>query len=357
MSAVLHDVDMERLLDRLAPAPGTAASAAPGGPAARRPSRVGRPVWVVLAALAAGAAIPLGYQRLGAQVPAPSVPAQAMPAASPPAPAAADAVLQASGYVVAERQATVSAEVTGRLAALHVRAGDRVKKGQLLAELDPSTLDAQIALAGAELAAERQGQEELAVKILQAEGQLARVQDLVREGFVSKQQAENEHYKVALLASQRSVHQRRIEVAERQLQLRRRLASQLRVVAPFDGIVTESAAQVGEIVSPISAGAFTRSGICTMVDLQSLGVEVKVNEKFIQRVQPGQPVQVSLHADASVRQAGRVSAVMPAAERETGTVKVRIALRAPDARVLPNMGVDVAFLGRDAGPSTLGATQ
>ena len=162
---------------------------------------------------------------------------------------------------------------------------------------------------------------------------------------------------MTLLESQRDTHDRRVEVAQRELQLRREFASQLRVVAPFDGIVTESAAQVGEIVSPISAGAFTRSGICTLVDLDSLLVEVKVNEKFIQRVHDGQAVRVSLQADASAHQEGRVSAVMPAAERETGTVKVRISLPNPDARILPNMGVDVAFLGREAVNAPSGASR
>jgi HlyD family secretion protein len=359
MNAVLDDQHMQRLLDRLAPAAEPAGAPRPDAapvrtaPPARRRWVV--PATVLMAVAAAAAAFVAGRQmpatdaqastRGAAQ--AASNATQAAHAEGSTAPAGDGVLLQASGYVVAERQATVSAEVTGRLAALHVHAGDHVKRGQLLAELDPSALDAQIALADAELAAQRGGQRELGVQIEQARAALARTQALVDQGFVSQQQVENERYRLTLLESQRDTHDRQVEVAQRQLQLRREFASQLRVVAPFDGIVTESAAQVGEIVSPISAGAFTRSGICTLVDLHSLLVEVKVNEKFIQRVRDGQAVRVSLQADASAHQQGRVSAVMPAAERETGTVKVRISLPDPDARILPNMGVDVAFLGRE----------
>ncbi len=370
MSAILDDQHMQRLLDRLAPAasstaatPAThAADAATAAPTrAAKSSRRGLvlPVTITLCVAAAVAAFAAGRQTRAADGDAAASTTRSATAATNAAsastvtPASGDGVaLQASGYVVAERQATVSAEVTGRLAALHVHAGDHVKRGQLLAELDPSALDAQIALADAELVAQRQGQHEMGLQIDQARGALARTQDLVQQGFVSQQQAENDRYKVALLESQRDTHERRVQVAERELQLRREFASQLRVVAPFDGIVTESAAQVGEIVSPVSAGGgFTRSGICTLVDLQTLLVEVKVSEKFIQRVHDGQSVRVSLQADAGVQQLGRVSAVMPAAERETGTVKVRIALPNPDVRILPNMGVDVAFLGGATAPA------
>jgi len=369
MSAVLDDQHMQRLLDRLTPAAEPAGAQRPDAaplrtaPPARR--RWAVPATLLMAVAAAAAAFVAGRQtqaddaqassRVAAQAASNATPAARAEAST--APAGDGVLLQASGYVVAERQATVSAEVTGRLAALHVHAGDHVKRGQLLAELDPSALDAQIALADAELAAQRGGQRELGVQIEQARAALARTQALVDQGFVSPQQVENERYRLTLLESQRDTHDRQVEVAQRQLQLRREFASQLRVVAPFDGIVTESAAQVGEIVSPISAGGFTRSGICTLVDLHSLLVEVKVNEKFIQRVRDGQAVRVSLQADASAHQQGRVSAVMPAAERETGTVKVRISLPDPDARILPNMGVDVAFLGRETVNSPSGATQ
>jgi RND family efflux transporter MFP subunit len=336
MNAMVDTGHLQQLLERAVPC---GPEAAPVPAPARRPARG--------LLLAAGSAAALAA-ALAAVLWRPAAHAAAEPAvAAPPAPAAsaADAaVLQASGYVVAGRQATVSAEVTGRLAALHVRAGDRVRRGQLLAELDDGALQAQIALAEAELAVQRQGEQELGVQIAQAQAQWERTQSLVQSGFLSPQQAENERYRLTLLASQRGTRQRQVEVAERQWQLQRRLAAQLRVVAPFDGIVTDSAAQVGEIVSPVSAGGFTRSGVFTLVDPAALHVEVKVNEKYIRRVQVGQPVQVSLHADAAVHQAGRVSAVMPAAERETGAVKVRIALADADARLLPNMGVDVAFL-------------
>jgi HlyD family secretion protein len=372
MSAVLDDQHMQRLLDRLSPAaPGAEPAGAPRPDAASVPTtrptrrRWAMPATLAVAVVAVAAAFVAGRQtqtsdaesasRLATQAASSATPAALTPAST--APAGDGVLLQASGYVVAERQATVSAEVTGRLAALHVHAGDHVKRGQLLAELDPSALDAQIALADAELAAQRGGQRELGVQIEQARAALARTQALVDQGFVSQQQVENERYRLTLLESQRDTHDRQVEVAQRQLQLRREFASQLRVLAPFDGIVTESAAQVGEIVSPISAGAFTRSGICTLVDLHSLLVEVKVNEKFIQRVRDGQAVRVSLQADASAHQEGRVSAVMPAAERETGTVKVRISLPNPDARILPNMGVDVAFLGRETVNTPSGASR
>jgi RND family efflux transporter MFP subunit len=353
MSAVLDNQDMQRLLDRLGPASVAmpeAANSVPVNPVPRPARRWPMAVGMLGGGAAMGVlAAMLVTRPVPAKNDALAIAAAAASAAAPQAPRADGAVLQGSGYVVAERQATVSAEVTGRLAALHVHAGDRVRRGQLLAELDPSALDAQIAVAASELAAQQQVDRELEVQIKQAEAQRARIDSLVAVGFVSPQQGENERYKVELLVSQRDTRRRQIEVAQQQLQLQRKLAGQLRVVAPFDGIVTDSSAQVGEIVSPVSsAGGFARSGIATLVDLDSLQVEVKVNEKFIHRVQVGQAVRITLHADASVRQEGRVTAVMPAAERESGAVKVRIALSKADPRVLPNMGVDVSFMAPQA---------
>ncbi len=262
--------------------------------------------------------------------------------------AGAASVLDATGYVIARRQATVSSKVTGKVVELNIEEGQRVKAGQVLARIDDSNVRTQLQLAEAQLEASRSAGEEARVLLRDAERQLKRAQELGEKKLVSQQaidtaQANYEQAEVRTTSAQRGV-----TVAEKSLALYRQQLDDAVVRAPFAGVITVKNAQLGEMISPLSAGgAGTRTGIGTLVDMQSLEIEVDVNESFINRVQAGQPVDARLNAYPEWKLPAQVIAVIPAADRQKATVKVRIAIKLEDARVLPDMGVRVSFLTED----------
>ncbi len=255
------------------------------------------------------------------------------------------AVLQASGYVTARRAATVSAQVTGRLTEVHVEEGERVRKGQLLARLDGAQAQAALVLAKAQVAAARAGLGQYQANAELARLTLQREQQLVQRGLAPKQTLDqalaNERSTAAAWASARDqikvavARQREAEVAYDYTFVR----------APFAGVITDKAAQVGEIVSPFSAGGgFTRTGVATIVDMNSLEVDVDVNEAYLHRVFPGQPAEAVLNAYPNWTIPAHVIAIVPTADKSKATVKVRVALEQKDPRILPDMGVRVNFL-------------
>lgn len=254
-------------------------------------------------------------------------------------------MLDATGYVIARRQATVSARVTGQVSEVYVEEGQSVAAGDVLARLDDAIPRAERALVAAQLAAQRATAREFEAQYAQAERDLARTRSLTARNLASAAALERDALALEALAARRGVVAEQVRVAERNLALRDRALDEMTVRAPFAGVVTAKAAQPGEIVSPISAGGgFTRTGICTIVDMDSLEVEVDVNEAYINRVQPDQPVRVALNAYPDAPYAATVIAIIPAADRNKATVKVRIRLLERDTRMLPDMGVRVAFL-------------
>lgn len=258
-------------------------------------------------------------------------------------------VLDASGYVIARRQATVSSKVTGRVVEVLIEEGMRVEAGQVLARLDDSQQQADLALRRAQLDAARAQLGELEALLRQARADLARQQELHERGLASAAaldaaRAQSESL-MARLASARS----QIGVAERTLALSGVALEDTVIRAPFDGIVIAKAAQPGEMISPVSAGGgFTRTGIGTLVDMDSLEIEVEVNEAFIGRVSAGMPVAATLNAYPDWKIPGSVIAVIPAADRTKATVPVRVAIGQRDPRIVPDMGVRVAFLEQEA---------
>ncbi len=258
---------------------------------------------------------------------------------------AASSVLDASGYVVARRQATVAAEVTGKLVEVDVEEGQAVERGQVLARLDDATEQAQLELARARLEATRSALDETAAQLENARRTLQRQRDLDRRDLTSQAQLDLAVTEVETLAARLANQRSQVAVAEREVALRRQLLDELTIRAPFSGVVIARAAQAGEMVSPISAGGgFTRTGICTIVDMDSLEIEVDVNEAYIDRVTAGQPVVATLDAYPDLRIPARVKAVVPAADRQKATVRVRVAFVERDPRVLPEMGISVRFL-------------
>jgi RND family efflux transporter MFP subunit len=298
--------------------------------------------WILVGLLVAGAAVGAYFVFK----PAPAVPVKAVAAiAASSASASSASVLDASGYVVARRAATVSSKVTGKVVELLIEEGKPVKEGQVLARLDDSNTRAQLSLSQSQLDAARAAQSEIKVQLVDAQRQQKRARELHDKKLVSDAFVENAQATADGLQARLESAQENVKVAERNVALFRQQVDDMVVRAPFAGMITVKNAQVGEMISPLSAGgAGTRTGIGTLVDMESLEIEVDVNENFINRVQGGQKVEAVLNAYPDWRIPCNVIAVIPTADRSKATVKVRIGIRDKDPRIIPDMGVRVSFL-------------
>ncbi|HET6604428.1 MAG TPA: efflux RND transporter periplasmic adaptor subunit [Xanthomonadaceae bacterium] len=270
----------------------------------------------------------------------------------------AASVLDASGYVVARRQATVSAKITGKVAEVLIEEGMRVEQGQLMARLDDTDAQAQQELSRGQLAAARSQLGEIQANLSLAERELARQRELLGRGLVSQSALDTAQAQRDALAARLANARSQVAVAGDALGIARIGVDNTVIRAPFAGVVVAKAAQPGEMISPISAGGgFTRTGIGTIVDMDSLEIQVDVAEAYIGRVQPGQPVEAVLNAYPDWKIPASVIAIIPTADRSKATVKVRIALEQKDPRIVPEMGVRVAFLGAGAGPEAPATAQ
>lgn len=256
----------------------------------------------------------------------------------------AASVLDASGYVVARRQATVSSKVTGKVMEVLIEEGQRVDANQVLARIDDSNTRAQLLLAQSQLDAARSALAEVKVQLAEAQRQLVRTRELADKKLVSQAALDTAQANVEAAQARLDSTQSNAAVAQRNVEVQSRFLDDTVVRAPFAGVITQKNAQPGEMISPLSAGgAGTRTGIGTLVDMDSLEIEVDVNENFIGRVQPGQPASARLNAYPDWEIPAEVIAVIPAADRSKATVKVRLGFKQKDARILPEMGVRVAF--------------
>lgn len=259
--------------------------------------------------------------------------------------AGAGSVLDATGYVVARRQATVSSKSTGKVSEILIEEGQQVQAGQILARLDGSNARAALELAQSQLVSTRAGLAEVQAQLSDARRQYQRTQELTAKGMFSQAALDTAQANVETLAARLERVRSDGLVAERSVSVYRQQLDDTVVRAPFSGVITVKNAQPGEMISPLSAGgAGTRTGIGTLVDMDSLEIEVDVNENFINRVLPGQPVSARLNAYPDWAIPCEVVAVIPAADRSKATVKVRVGIQTKDARILPDMGVRVSFL-------------
>jgi RND family efflux transporter MFP subunit len=264
----------------------------------------------------------------------------------PPSVAAASSVLDASGYVVARRQATISSKVTGKVLEVLVEEGMRVEKDQIVARLDDTTQQAQLAVAVARAEASRAALAEISAQLRNARQERDRQRDLAGRGLTSQAALDNTEAVFDELAARLETGRENVDVAESNVLLAKDALSNMTIRAPFAGMVVTKNAQPGEMISPISAGGgFTRTGICTIIDNDSLEIEVDVNEAYIQRVVPEQRVSAVLDAYPDWRIPAEVIAIIPTADRQKATVRVRIGFLERDNRVLRDMGVKVSFLG------------
>ncbi len=255
------------------------------------------------------------------------------------------AVLNASGYVVARRQATVSSKVTGKVAEVLIEEGMAVKEGQLLARLDDTTTRPIYALSQRQFEAARKNLNEVEIRVAEAERNLRRTQQLRQDKLVSELQLDQAQSEAAALNARLEALRSEVQVAEGTVRVRAQDLDDLMVRAPFDGVVVSKDAQPGEMVSPISAGGgFTRTGIATVVDMDSREIEVDVNEAFINRVKANQKTEAVLDAYPDFVIPSHVINIVPTADRQKATVRVRIAFDTLEPRILPDMGVKVSFL-------------
>ncbi|MBY0496680.1 MAG: efflux RND transporter periplasmic adaptor subunit [Cyanobacteria bacterium] len=269
-------------------------------------------------------------------------------------------VLDGNGYVVARRKATVSSKVTGKVIEVNVEEGMEVREGQVLARLDDSTLQAALRLYRAQLEAAKRQIPESDVRLAQARVQLTRQERLRKEGLNTPNDIDNAKAEVDSLVARIASLQEQVKVAESQIAMQLTAIADTVIRAPFTGVALSKDAQPGEMVSPVSAGGgFTRTGISTIVDMRSLEIEVDVNEAYINRVRPNQPVVATLNGYPGWEIPASVIAVVPTADRQKATVLVRIAFNPStssglpraesrgkqlDPRILPDMGAKVTFL-------------
>ena len=253
-------------------------------------------------------------------------------------------VLNASGYVEPRRKATVSAKITGKVTEVLVDEGMVVEEGQILAQLDDSDAQRRYEAIRAERDVARAAIEELEVNLADAERTLRRVNELRAQGVASVQDLDSATAAVDALRAKLRVAGSSLNAAQAQLAVSAQDLENYTVRAPFAGIAVSKDAQPGEMVSPVSAGGgFTRTGISTIVDMESLEIEVDVNESHIAKVTPGQPADAVLDAYPEWHIPATVRTVIPTADRQKATVKVRLTFDELDPRILPDMGVKVAF--------------
>jgi RND family efflux transporter MFP subunit len=254
-------------------------------------------------------------------------------------------LLDASGYIVARRRATVSSKVTGKVVKVMLEEGQRVEAGDVIARLDDSNWKASLAQSNAQLQQAEASVASAQTAFDDAKPIFERSEKQKAAAVISAQSFDESHAQFNVARNNLLVAQRALEAARAGVDVAQHNLDDTVIRAPFAGIVTEKSAQPGEMVSPVSAGGgFTRTGIGTIVDMESLEVEVDVSENFINRVRPQQPVTIKLNAYPDWDVPGSVIAMIPTADRAKATVKVRIAIKQKDPRIIPEMGARVAFL-------------
>ena len=316
--------------------------------ARRGPQRHGRRVLVILTVglLALGGT---GYALLREQVPEVQTAIVRADKGGRPA------LLNASGYVTPRRRATVAAKITARVNEIYAEEGMRVEAGQILARLDDSDAKVRLTAAIADRDATAAALGDLQVNLVNAQRELKRNEELFQRRLIAEQQIDTARLAVDSFKARIVLARQQIGAADARIKMAEQDIDNCIVRAPFAGVVVSKDAQRGEMVSPISAGGgFTRTGIATLVDMTSLEIEVDVNESYIARVRDGQPVTAILDAYPDWQIPGKVRTLIPTADRQKATVKVRASFDKLDPRILPDMGVKVTFLGDEptAAPSS-----
>lgn len=254
--------------------------------------------------------------------------------------------LTASGYVVAQRRASVASKATGRLIELNVREGSVVKQGAVIARLDASDVRAAIVAAQASVRQAEAGVRQAEVELANADADLARSKGLQAQGFISPQAVDASQTRANAARAARASAQAGLEVAQAQVKVQRVAEDFTEIRAPFDGVVLVKNANVGDIITPLSSAAGTTGAVVTMADMSTLEVEADVSEGSLSKARIGQPVEVTLDALPGVRFLGRVGSLVPTVDRAKATVTTKIRFDQLDARILPEMSAKVSFLSQ-----------
>ena len=258
-------------------------------------------------------------------------------------------VLNASGYVTPRLRATVSSKITGKVVEVLIEEGKSVTEGQVVGRLDDSNARRDLDLAQAQLDSAKRATAETEARLKLANITLQRMKTLATEGVESQSTLDAAQADAEALAAHLQQQRQDVDVAQQNVAVKRQNLEDTIIRAPFSGVVTTKDAQPGEMISPVSAGGgFTRTGICTVVDMRSLEIQVDVSESYIARVSPGQRVEATLDAYPDWRIPAHVILAVPTADRQKATVQVRIGFDHLDPRILPDMGVKVAFLDTEA---------
>ncbi len=264
-------------------------------------------------------------------------------------------VLNASGYITPRRRATIAAKITGRVTGVFFDEGTRVRQGQLLATLDDADVRRALESAKADRNSAEAAITDYEVQLRNAEIELYRAEELRKAGVQTQQALDTARMTADSLRAKIVLGKQQVAAAVARVREQEQAIANCTISAPFAGIAVSKDAEIGEMVSPISAGGgFTRTGIATLVDLHSNEIEVDVNESYIAKVSPDQPVNAVLDAYPDWVIPAKVRTVIPTADRQKATVKVRISFTEPDhvrlfdpaseSRILPDMGVKVTFL-------------
>lgn len=253
--------------------------------------------------------------------------------------------LAASGYVVARRKATVAAEITGKVVEVFIDEGMTVTNGQVVARLDSILAEKDYELARSRVETADAAVAAITADLEDATRIMSRVQTLSQKNFATEADLTKAQARVGVLSAQLRQAQSQFETAKIDAKRSASMLDKHQIRAPFGGVVIDRSAQPGEMISPMSVGGYTRTGICTIVDMDSIEIEVDVNEAFIGRVAPGGAVNAMLDAYPDWTIPASVIAIVPTANREKATVKVRIRFEKKDPRILPDMAVKVNFLG------------
>ncbi len=332
-------------------------SPAPARTPVKRSGARGRLFALIAGVLAGLALLALGFRWI--QPPSPPLPPEVriLEISSPHAPGTV--LLSAAGYVVARRETTVSSRITGMIRAVYVQEGMAVRHHQVLARLESHTATAQVALSRRQLAADRAQMLSVEAQLHLDRKNLARIRAIFNEGLESHSALDSAEAAVAIDQATLREDGANAEAAAASLRLSQLVLRHTVIRAPFSGIVTAKYAHRGEMISPAAVGGFTKTGICQLVDMHSLEMDVDVNESFINRVKAGQPAQVGLSAYPNWKIPARVISVVPTANKDKGTVKVRVAFDRLDPKILPEMSGEVYFLSRPTesqslkGPATI----
>jgi len=318
------------------------------GDAPRAPSRrrIGlAALGIAVAVLLAGAIMVPQFRGDPLVERAASQPSAGAPSSPPAAEPRRAGILAASGYVVARRKATVAAEITGKVVAVMIEEGMVVKEGQELARLDTILAESDLALAHSRADSAEAAIAAIVADLEDANRIVTRARTLSQRNIMSEADLTKAEARAGVLSAQLRQYQRQYDTARLDAQRNAAVLEKHHIRAPFDGVVVDKSAQPGEMISPLSAGgSFTRTGICTIVDMDSIEIEVDVNEAFIGRVSAGAPVNAVLDAYPDWTIPAFVIAIVPTANREKATVRVRVGFRQKDPRILPDMAVKVTFL-------------